>query len=143
MWNASVNVFLVKNVYLRLPSFGFLEKWKMVDAYRTLGTFMISALWHGFYPTYFMTFFLTFVCVMWSRNLYRYTSAHKTLHNHPIYRLCLLFYFFFLFFITLLASSLQFTSTSSPSFSNFYNGNTVLSFYMGSTLLLLFVLFWL
>ena len=44
-WNISTTLWLRHVVYVRMP---FLN---------TLSVFFISALWHGFYPGYYFTFF--------------------------------------------------------------------------------------
>mmetsp|Transcript_161 Transcript_161/g.413 ORF Transcript_161/g.413 Transcript_161/m.413 type:complete len:498 (-) Transcript_161:238-1731(-) len=44
-WNIAVSNWLRRCVYERVPS-----------AYRTTASFTMSALWHGFYPGYYMTF---------------------------------------------------------------------------------------
>ena len=37
----------------------------------TLGTFMVSALWHGIYPMYFFCFFYIFVLCELSKDFYK------------------------------------------------------------------------
>jgi len=55
-WNISVHIWLKRYVYVRLlPTKGkadFAQK-----QFASSVTFLVSALWHGFHPTYFVTFF--------------------------------------------------------------------------------------
>jgi lysophospholipid acyltransferase len=55
-WNISVHTWLKRYVYVRLlPNKGkpdFAQK-----QFASSVTFLVSALWHGFHPTYFVTFF--------------------------------------------------------------------------------------
>jgi lysophospholipid acyltransferase len=50
-WNKRTNVWLRNYVYLRLTPIG-----KKPSAISTFATFGTSALWHGFYPGYYLTF---------------------------------------------------------------------------------------
>ena len=45
-WNVRTAVWLRRIVYDRIPK-----------QYGLFGTFLVSALWHGFYPGYYITFF--------------------------------------------------------------------------------------
>ena len=49
-WNIGTNHWLRMVVYERLPNS------KNVSTLRTVLTFMMSAIWHGFYPGYYVTF---------------------------------------------------------------------------------------
>ncbi|KAG8895989.1 lysophospholipid acyltransferase [Tulasnella sp. 403] len=52
-WNINTNVWLRNSVYKRLVPPG-----KKPTAVTTMQTFMTSAVWHGIYPGYYLTFFL-------------------------------------------------------------------------------------
>ena len=54
-WNQSVHVFLKYNVFTRLlSSSGIFKNNHSLDSFMT---YIFSALWHGFYPTYYIGFF--------------------------------------------------------------------------------------
>ena len=55
-WNRSVHLWLKYYVFLRLLNVNH-KKFKNNKIVASLITFMISALWHGFYPVYFIFFF--------------------------------------------------------------------------------------
>ena len=59
-WNRSVHLWLKYHVYMRLIN---LERkpFKNNKALASLLTFMISACWHGFYPVYYIFFFLYYL----------------------------------------------------------------------------------
>jgi lysophospholipid acyltransferase len=52
-WNMSIHSFLKKYVYLRVISYNPKKPQKLMAA---LITFFCSAIWHGYYPAYFVTF---------------------------------------------------------------------------------------
>ena len=50
-WNISVHLWLKYYVFLRM-----INKGKSVSLKPILTTFVVSAIWHGFYPGYFLFF---------------------------------------------------------------------------------------
>lgn len=60
-WNKSTDRWLRKLVYERTP-----KQWRL------LATFTLSALWHGFYPGYYLTFLTGALITEASRNVRRY-----------------------------------------------------------------------
>jgi lysophospholipid acyltransferase 1/2 len=65
-WNIQSSIWLRRLAYVRLPRF------------KTLGVFLLSALWHGLFPGYYLTFvFLGFIVL----------SGRKIRHNiRPIFQ---------------------------------------------------------
>lgn len=59
-WNRTVHLWLKYNVYLRLLSVEN-KKFKNNRGLASLITFMVSAFWHGFYPVYYVFFFLFYI----------------------------------------------------------------------------------
>lgn len=64
-WNMGTNIWLRQMVYERVPK-----------KYGTILTFSLSALWHGFYPGYYVTFATGAVIIMAAR------TARKVLRHH-------------------------------------------------------------
>jgi lysophospholipid acyltransferase len=59
-WNRSVHLWLKYHVYMRLVNLEA-KPFKKNKAFASLLTFMISACWHGFYPVYYIFFFLYYL----------------------------------------------------------------------------------
>lgn len=57
-WNIGTNLWLRNVVYERVPK-----------KYGTLLTFGLSALWHGFYPGYYVTFATGAIVIMAARSV--------------------------------------------------------------------------
>lgn len=57
-WNISVHEWLKYYVYLRLLDN---KKRGKTNAFAALVSFMVSAIWHGFYPGFFSFFFFAFL----------------------------------------------------------------------------------
>ena len=58
-WNNSIHIWLKYNIYTRvLGSSGRLKGNKVMAAFITYGT---SAIWHGFYPSYYVSFFMIYL----------------------------------------------------------------------------------
>lgn len=80
-WNMSIHIWLKYNVYIRVLCLdGKLFKNNKVIA--SFATFIFSAFWHGFYPSYYVSFFLVF---LWEQSgeflnevgFYKYAEEHK------------------------------------------------------------------
>ncbi|RIB14495.1 MBOAT, membrane-bound O-acyltransferase family-domain-containing protein [Gigaspora rosea] len=71
-WNMNTNKWLKNYVYLRVTQPG-----QKPDFFSTITTFGISAIWHGFYPGYY----LTFITGAFVQNLHR--KIHRTVR--PIF----------------------------------------------------------
>ncbi|XP_063698740.1 lysophospholipid acyltransferase 6 [Culicoides brevitarsis] len=69
-WNMGTNKWLRMVVYDRVPNM------RSKDTVRTILTFALSALWHGFYPGYYVTFATGALVVMSAR------MARKILRHH-------------------------------------------------------------
>ncbi|PAA84855.1 hypothetical protein BOX15_Mlig029102g2 [Macrostomum lignano] len=81
-WNTSTNAWLRLLAYSRLP-----PKFKMI------GTFVLSAMWHGFYPGYYFTFLFavpTTVAARRIRRIFRprFLAANQLLLYHVITWFC-------------------------------------------------------
>jgi lysophospholipid acyltransferase len=59
-WNRSVHLWLKYHVYMRLINIET-KPFKNNKSLASLITFMISACWHGFYPVYYIFFFLYYL----------------------------------------------------------------------------------
>ena len=59
-WNNTVHLWLKYNLFLRMINIDH-PLFKNNFTLASLMTFMISAFWHGFYPTYYIFFFLFFI----------------------------------------------------------------------------------
>ena len=78
-WNMSIHIWLKYNVYTRvLGSSGIFKGNKVMASFIT---FFVSALWHGFYSTYFISFFLLYLFVqdglfLEELGFYKYVENH-------------------------------------------------------------------
>ena len=78
-WNMSIHIWLKYNVYTRvLGSSGIFKGNKVMASFIT---FFVSALWHGFYSTYFISFFLLYLFVqdglfLEEIGFYKYVENH-------------------------------------------------------------------
>lgn len=59
-WNRTVHLWLKYNLFLRMINIER-KPFKNNFSLASLATFMLSALWHGFYPTYYIFFFLFYI----------------------------------------------------------------------------------
>ena len=59
-WNRSVHIWLKYHVYMRFVNLEH-KPFKNNKSLASLITFMISACWHGFYPVYYLFFFLFYL----------------------------------------------------------------------------------
>ena len=58
-WNSSIHIWLKYNIYVRvLSSKGRFRNNRVVAAFCTYG---LSAIWHGFYPSYYVSFFMIYL----------------------------------------------------------------------------------
>ena len=58
-WNMSIHIWLKYNVYTRvIGSSGKLRNNKVIAAFIT---YAVSAIWHGFYPSYYISFFMIYL----------------------------------------------------------------------------------
>lgn len=73
-WNSTVQIWLKKYVYLRIFSE---EELKRKQTVAQLATNAISAFWHGFYPGYYITFFL------WTLLMHIAKMFHSASINKP------------------------------------------------------------
>lgn len=64
-WNKSTDRWLRKLVYERTP-----KQWRL------LATFTLSAVWHGFYPGYYLTFLTGALLTVAARNVRRYVRPY-------------------------------------------------------------------
>ena len=65
-WNHQVHLWLKYYVQHRIVKFG-----QHAGIAATLGTFMVSALWHGIYPMYFACFFYIYLCSEISKDFFK------------------------------------------------------------------------
>ncbi len=56
-WNTTIHIWLKYNVYMRIVQ---LEN-KSLNRIASILTFLASAIWHGYYPNYYVTFMLYFL----------------------------------------------------------------------------------
>jgi lysophospholipid acyltransferase len=57
-WNRTVHLWLKYTIFLRVLN---VERYKNNKQMASLITFMVSAFWHGFYPIYYLFFFLFYI----------------------------------------------------------------------------------
>lgn len=67
-WNFSTSGWLRHYIYLRLPK-----------PYATFATFLVSALWHGFYPGYYLAFIGAAFHTVFGRHLFKVCYQFKEL----------------------------------------------------------------
>jgi lysophospholipid acyltransferase len=70
-WNSSVQTWLKNYVYFRVTSAEEGKKNPKKATFASNVTFMLSALWHGLYPGYYMTFFQMFLQQQVNRFIFR------------------------------------------------------------------------
>ena len=70
-WNQTIQYWMKKYVYMRIVSKG-----EDPPVWKFLFVFLISAFWHGFYPSYYF-FFLTYAIWMFISGEIKYVYSHK------------------------------------------------------------------
>ena len=80
-WNNSVSLWLKYNLFLRCIN---IENKIFKNNYNlaSLITFMISALWHGFYPTYYIFFFVFFI-YQTANEKFDKAGLYNWVNSHP------------------------------------------------------------
>lgn len=68
-WNTGTNAWLRYVVYERMEKY---------EKYKTLCTFLLSAIWHGFYPGYYLCFTTAAITVSAARNV----SIFQSISNY-------------------------------------------------------------
>ena len=63
-WNISTHLWLKYYVYLRLLNN---KNHGSTNAFATFMTFLVSAIWHGFYPGFYSFFFGAFIVDLWNK----------------------------------------------------------------------------
>eukprot|EP01017_Pseudomicrothorax_dubius_P045036 TRINITY_DN7713_c0_g3_i1.p1 TRINITY_DN7713_c0_g3~~TRINITY_DN7713_c0_g3_i1.p1 ORF type:complete len:340 (+),score=78.33 TRINITY_DN7713_c0_g3_i1:41-1060(+) len=70
-WNTAISLWLRNYVYVRIATKENQSKNPKAGFIANIGTFIISAFWHGCYPAYYFSFILWGLCVEVSRIAYR------------------------------------------------------------------------
>jgi len=70
-WNSSVQVWLKRYVYNRMIDVDVSRGQKPNIERATWTTFAVSAFWHGFYPSYYTSFFMLWCQIEYGRTLFR------------------------------------------------------------------------
>lgn len=65
-WNHTVHLWLKNHVAMRL-----VKKGERLTVLANLMTFLVSAFWHGFYPFYYIMFFMAAIFVETCKDIYR------------------------------------------------------------------------
>ena len=78
-WNMSIHIWLKYNVFTRVLSS---KKFKNNKVMASFITFIFSAVWHGFYPSYFISFFIFYLfqeggAFLNELGFYKYVGAHS------------------------------------------------------------------
>ncbi|XP_073250221.1 lysophospholipid acyltransferase 1-like isoform X1 [Porites lutea] len=74
-WNMTTNLWLRRTVYDRVPH--------LPPYQRTLVTYVVSTIWHGFYPGYYLTFIVAVLIVVATRKV-RYAFGHFFQISSPV-----------------------------------------------------------
>ena len=83
IWNHSVHLWLKRGVQERVLTPG-----KKAGLYETFVTFMLSAIWHGLYPFYYVMFFFCAIIVELSKEIFRSRSLFTFLPPLVSHILC-------------------------------------------------------
>ena len=80
-WNNSIHIWLKYNVFIRVLSS---KKFKNNKVMASFITFIFSAIWHGFYPSYFFSFFIFYLfqesgAFLNQLGFYKYVDEHSFL----------------------------------------------------------------
>ena len=73
-WNHSQHLFLKRHVQERV-----LEPGQKPTLWSNCVTFLVSAMWHGFYPAYYLVFVLFTLIIELSKDFYRMRSIFKAI----------------------------------------------------------------
>lgn len=77
-WNKKTNEWLKTSVYQTLAAKGYAKHYCIIT------TNLISAVWHGFYPGYYITFILGGTCTFIGRIWRKHVSSYVNKTQHPI-----------------------------------------------------------
>jgi len=78
-WNRSVQIWLKRYVFLRIVNESELKSNPKKASFAANASFMVSALWHGFYPYYYVTFLLFFMIQQFGKTLYNCGDYFKAI----------------------------------------------------------------
>jgi len=84
-WNKCVQQWLKRYVYQRVVTEKELRANPRLAERSALVTFMVSALWHGFYPEYFIGFFIIFLHMQTARFIYRAGWKFRRYSDQSLY----------------------------------------------------------
>lgn len=91
LWNASTQVWLKNYVYFRVYSEEQIRKSPAKANVSQYTTFVVSALWHGFYPSYYLAFLSTGVLNQVAKYLFKFFNFYAPLcdkvylFQNPVY----------------------------------------------------------
>ena len=123
-WNISVHEWLKNYVYLRQ-----LSSKNQSRAKAALVSFMVSAIWHGFYPGFFHFFFWAFVLDYWNKlasKVIAQSGFPQLIPTHVTNIFCTLFYYVYCSYFALSFILLYFSDFNRVYREMYYTGHVFL-----------------